>query len=258
MTDVYHINIFKGANLTGSAAFDPRTSSIITGVPGQAVNLYEFKVTWKTQDKTFDQIEVVKNSFPWASFCYSGTVTAHGSVAGLLRKGDLIDVFVGNLDVGKPLIVPNPGVPSGPNASVNGLASATWDIKGYDCHGAVVAKWEKGMVGKDPVVNPLTQTVTFDNWVMAPLSKEDMVNILIKRDGVEWANIVLDVCDHGIARLFGWQPRKFFLEVQSKWILNPRAVIDKGCDCGAAASDYTISRLGGGGHSDWCKVANKP
>jgi hypothetical protein len=29
------------------------------------------------------------------------------------------------------------------------------------------------------------------------------------------------------------------------------------CDCGAAASDYCISRDGGPGHSDWCRVANK-
>jgi hypothetical protein len=29
------------------------------------------------------------------------------------------------------------------------------------------------------------------------------------------------------------------------------------CDCGMAASDYSVSRDGGPGHSDWCKVVNK-
>lgn len=29
------------------------------------------------------------------------------------------------------------------------------------------------------------------------------------------------------------------------------------CDCGMAASDYSVSRDGGPGHSDWCKVAGK-
>lgn len=29
------------------------------------------------------------------------------------------------------------------------------------------------------------------------------------------------------------------------------------CDCGAAAADYSISRFGGAGHSDWCKVYNR-
>ena|SRR5687767_11779606 len=32
--------------------------------------------------------------------------------------------------------------------------------------------------------------------------------------------------------------------------------VDK-CDCGAAASDYSISRDGGPGHSDWCKVSGR-
>jgi hypothetical protein len=29
------------------------------------------------------------------------------------------------------------------------------------------------------------------------------------------------------------------------------------CDCGAAAADYSISKDGGAGHSDWCKVYNR-
>lgn len=33
--------------------------------------------------------------------------------------------------------------------------------------------------------------------------------------------------------------------------------ITMNCDCGAAKADYTISALGGPGHSDWCRVYSK-
>jgi hypothetical protein len=36
-----------------------------------------------------------------------------------------------------------------------------------------------------------------------------------------------------------------------------KSVVIQKCDCGAAAADYSISRDGGPGHSDWCQVTGR-
>lgn len=40
-------------------------------------------------------------------------------------------------------------------------------------------------------------------------------------------------------------------------IIADALIVRETCDCGMAASDYSVSRHGGPGHSDWCKVADR-
>lgn len=40
-------------------------------------------------------------------------------------------------------------------------------------------------------------------------------------------------------------------------IIADALIVRETCDCGMAASDYSVSRDGGPGHSDWCKVADR-
>lgn len=47
------------------------------------------------------------------------------------------------------------------------------------------------------------------------------------------------------------------VDLTASRIIDGALIVKETCDCGMAASDYNVSRDGGPGHSDWCKVADR-
>ena len=261
MADVYEIFIYQNGSLVGGGTFSQVHSCDVTTDPAYAAKLYDYPITWLGQNRTYNQIAVHKNGRNWAAFMVGTAAQVYVQVDGAGAGKDLIDVYVQQQSVGKPLFVPNLAN-AGPAASVSQPYSGpTWDIKAYGVVG-VIGEITQGSDGTVDLT-PADKTVAwFLNWTFYPTQTCMIDYILIKRDGQLWAKIDLPLASRSRKTpLAYWMTTLGYnLTVSSEHLVTTvgSGVLQGTCDCGAAASDYTISRLGGTGHSDWCKVANKP